>query len=67
MLALDPPAREGIEIHERVGAPVLLADARNWNDYASGAWSPGDPRWHYSRLTEVVDAHSYLWRVIPPR
>ncbi len=28
--------------------------------YSNGTWTPADPRWHYCRLTEVVDKESFL-------
>lgn len=28
--------------------------------YGNGAWTPADPRWHYCRLTEVIETQSFL-------
>jgi arylsulfatase A-like enzyme len=37
-----------------------LAKPESCADYAGGAWKPGEPRWNYCRLTEVVKKHSFL-------
>ena len=37
-----------------------LPKPENCSAYSNGTWTPADPRWHYCRLTEVVDKESFL-------
>ena len=37
-----------------------LAKPESCADYGKGNWNTADPRWHYCRLIEVVDTHSFL-------
>ena len=37
-----------------------LPEPESCSAYSNGTWTPADPRWHYCRLTEVVDTLSFL-------
>lgn len=37
-----------------------LDGPRSCNNYTSGRWSPANQEWHFCRLLEVIDNHSFL-------
>lgn len=37
-----------------------LPEPDSCSAYTAGTWTPADPRWHYCRLTEIVDKDSFI-------
>ncbi len=51
------------EFYDLVDDPLEeypLAVPADCGGYADGTWTPAAPRWHYCRLTEVVETRSFL-------
>jgi len=63
IVCVDGTATENCEFYDLADDPLEeypLAKPASCADYASGAWTPAESRWHYCRLTEVVANYSYM-------